>query len=230
LSFNSRFGILRKNIESGLSKVLVLFLIVFTLSILTYVADIESHIFNKYLLVNNILSASRETPWGIFTSLFTHISESHIINNMISLAFFLVILVVINAFLLKSEMNRRILMSSILMIFVPIISNLILILLFPEIKISGSSSIVYTVEGLCIGYSFCNSLKFRILLNHSRREEKPFVFFGINIIVFLSLFFNIILYPEFIFGFIQDYKLLIHTIPFYGGLICSLLILWFNKV
>jgi membrane associated rhomboid family serine protease len=231
VSVDSQLFNFREKIESSLVIVFFVFLIVFSLSILTYIADMEAHIFNKYLVVNNLLSASQETPWGIFTSLFTHINESHIINNIINLTIYLVILVAINSFLPKREMKRRIFTSSIFMFLVPIFSNLFLILSIPEIKISGSSSIVYTVIGLCLGFSFFNSLKIRVFKNGSRRERSiSLLFFSSNILVFLSVLFNAILIEELIFGFFKDYKILIHTLPFFGGLICSFVVLWIFKI
>ncbi len=77
VTIDSRLFDFRQKLENGFTMTLMVFLFVFTPSVIVYIADIEAHVLGRVSELSGLLAASRETPWGIFTSLFVHANESH---------------------------------------------------------------------------------------------------------------------------------------------------------
>lgn len=224
VSFDSRLFRLREKLESGLMMTLMVFLFVFTLSVIVYVADIEAHLLDSGSQLNELLAASRGTPWGIFTSLFVHANEGHLSSNMIALLFFLALLVATNALLPKAEMKKRILSSSLAIFIVPAILNSFWILLFPEVKIMGSSGIVYALEGSCLGFSMLNALELKRPAAHTPKERRITLASSLsNIVVCAVLLFNLIAAPETFLGSKFGIVIWLHAFSFCGGLLSALL-------
>ncbi|MDH5794476.1 MAG: rhomboid family intramembrane serine protease [Candidatus Bathyarchaeota archaeon] len=224
VSFDSRLFRLRQRLESGLTMALMIFLFVFTLSVIVYIADIEAHLLGSASQLNDLLAASRETPWGIVTSLFVHANEGHLSNNMIALFFFLVFLVATNALLPKAEMKKRIFSSSLAIFVVPVVLNVFWISLFPEVKIMGSSGIVYALEGSCLGFSMHNALELKRPTTYTSKERRITLASSLsNIVVCVILLLNLIVSPETFLGSKFEVVVWLHALSFCGGLLSAFL-------
>jgi membrane associated rhomboid family serine protease len=206
---------LYERLEYGFTIVFMAFLSVVTLSVMVYAA-------NEYAFssLNEILAVSRRTPWGIITSLFVHANEKHLLNNMIALFVFFLLLLGSNVFHSKGELKRRIFTTLLLMICIPIVLNLLFIIYFPELKLIGSSSIIYTLEGRCIGYSLINSLEPRKVRKSVQKERRVLLASSLsNLIVFVSFFLNLLLYPLLSPSTGLQLIVWIHSLAFTGGFV-----------
>ena len=182
---------LYERLEYGFTMVFMAFLSVVTLSVMVYVANDYG-----FSTLNEILAVSRRTPWGIITSLFVHADEKHLLSNMIALFVFFLLLLGSNVFHSEKELKHRILTTLPLIICLPVVLNLLFIIYFPELKLIGSSSIIYTLEGRCIGYSLINSLELRKVRKSVQKERRVLLASSLsNLIVFASFFLNVLLYP-----------------------------------
>jgi len=160
---------------------------------------------------------------GIITSFFVHADESHLFNNMIGLFLFLVLLVVSNVFLSKEELKRRIFGSIVTIFSVPVILNLSLIFLFPDVKMIGSSGIVYTLEGRCFGSSLLNALELRKIRKSVQNERKPLIASSLsNLVVFAGLLLNLILFPTTFLGSELEAIIWFHGTAFCAGFLTLL--------
>jgi len=204
---------LYERLEYGFTIVFVAFLPIVTLSVMVYVA-------NEYGLspLNEILAVSPRTPWGIITSLFVHADEKHLLNNMIALFVFFLLLLGSNVFHSRMELKHRILTTLPLIICIPIVLNLFFIVYFPELKLIGSSNIVYTLEGRCIGYSLINSLELSKARKSVQKERRMLLASSLlNVIVFVSFFLNVLLYPLLSVSTGLPLIVWIHRLAFIGG-------------
>jgi membrane associated rhomboid family serine protease len=81
-------------------KIFIIYSLVLLISLIFFAIS------QVYPFTNNILSASRTTPWGIITSIFAHVSFSHITLNMGSLflfMFFFLFVILLNQSKLRKE-------------------------------------------------------------------------------------------------------------------------------
>lgn len=224
MTIDSRLFYFREKLENGFTMTLMVYLFVFTLSVIVYIADIEAHVLGRVSELSGLLAASRKTPWGIFTSLFVHANESHLSNNMIALFVFLLFLVAVNALLPPAEMKKRIMASSLAIFFVPVLLNLFWILLFPEVRIIGSSGIAYALEGSCFGFSLLNALELKRPAAYSFKERKITVASSLsNIVVCAALLLSLIVAPDTFLGSSFEIVIWLHALSFCGGLLSSLL-------
>jgi membrane associated rhomboid family serine protease len=117
-----------------------------------------------YPNIENTLSASRATPWGIITSIFVHTNFWHLALNMGSLFAFMFLFAFCNStFALKTK--RRIEDFFLVSVFVFAVISNILWIAFTSNGSIGASGLVYAVEGVLIGFSLVSGLQ---LLNFSR--------------------------------------------------------------
>ena len=210
---------LYERLEYGFTIVFMVFLSIATLSVMIYVA-------NEYGFssLNEILAVSPRTPWGILTSLFVHANEKHLFNNMIALLVFFLLLLGSNVFHSKETLKQRILTALLIIICIPIILNLFFIFYLPELKLIGSSSIIYTLEGSCIGYSLINSLELRRIRKSAQKERRTLLASSLsNLIVFASFFLNIVLYPLLSPSTSLQLIVWIHSMAFTGGFVTIVL-------
>ncbi len=223
MSFDSRYYNFRQKLETGFMMVSIVFLVILSLSVILYIADMESRLSGRPNEFRDLLCASWQTPWGIVTSFFVHANEPHLTRNMIALLIFLVLFVTLNVFYTKKEMKRRILFSSIIIFIIPIISNLISIIVYPKVIIIGSSGIVYSLEGLCFTLSIINFMG----LKHKTRQltnETSVVLAAslINIIVCTMFIYNLIFFPELFLGSRNSIVIGVHALSFCGGCLSAL--------
>lgn len=195
------------------------FIAVLTVNIMIHVASIY-----RSSDIQEVLAASYETPWGIVTSLFVHSDVSHLLNNMTTLFLFLMLLLSSNIFLSKDELKSRIRNSFIIIFIVPMILNLFWIFLYRDVKILGSSGIVYTLEGMCFGFSFLNALEIRRLDSDPQRKNSE-LFFSLlfNIAVFVGFSLSLLISPTGFLGSTHDEIIRFHGISFSGGFIVAML-------
>jgi len=205
-------------LEDGFTIVFMVFVPVLVSSIMIYVAEIY-----RFSGLKEVLAASRETPWGIITSLFVHENEAHLLNNMIALFTFLMLLVTSNAFLPKEEAKRRILNSLVVIFLFPVVLNLSLILFFPEVRMIGSSGIVYALEGRCLGLSLLNALELRKIRNRIKNERKMLLASSLsNLTVFAGFLLNLALFPEVFLASGPQTTATFHSLAFFGGFLTVL--------
>ncbi|MCW4019947.1 MAG: rhomboid family intramembrane serine protease [Candidatus Bathyarchaeota archaeon] len=209
---------LYERLETGFTIVFLFFLLVLTLSVMVFVADMYS-----VPGLKEILAVSPRTPWGIVTSLFVHADEAHLLNNMIALFLFLMLLVASNMLFSKEEIKRRI-RSSLLAIFpIPVALNLSLIFLAPEITMIGSSGIVYTLEGTCLGFCLLNALELRKIRKYDKDERKTLLASALsNLMIFAGFVINLLLSPEAFLGSQHETIMGFHGISFAGGFVAAL--------
>lgn len=200
------------------------YLLVLTLSIMAY-ASIA--IFPS---LSDTLLASSQTPWGVITSIFIHLESQHLIANMVAFLVFLVLFVVINIFLPQEEKMRRE-RFLLLNIFVSaILSNLMWIILLPNVNATGASGLVYASEGVMLGFALLNSLKLKDIRKCC--PEKGKLVLGIrifNVIVFLSVFLQIVLAPIAFLNVSPRVNIFVHGIAFYISFVSTSATQWFKR-
>jgi membrane associated rhomboid family serine protease len=206
---------------SEFKRIFLTYLIVLIVSVTIFWV---SHFYSN---INNILSASRATPWGIITSIFAHSSISHLTFNMGSLFLFIFLFTFCNStFCLQTK--RKIENFFLGSIFVSaIISNVLWIILASNGSV-GASGLVYAVEGVLLGFSLINSLQIR---NFSRFRvqsisTKCLVFF--NILVGFVIIFQIFLSPDGFLNVGQGVNTIAHGVSFLLGLFASFI--WYSAI
>jgi membrane associated rhomboid family serine protease len=177
--------------------------------------------------VNEILSASRATSWGIITSIFAHTNISHLALDMGSLFLFIVLFTLCNStFLLRTKKKIETFFLASVFIFA-IISN-ILWIFFASKGTIGASGLVYAVEGVLIGFSLVNSLQ---ILNFSKFRVQSlstkYVVF-INIVVGFGVIAQILLSPDGFLNVGQGVNTIAHTVSFQLGFFASFI--WYSAI
>jgi membrane associated rhomboid family serine protease len=180
-----------------------------------------------YSIIDVILSASRATPWGIFTSIFVHSSTSHLALNMASLFLFMFLFAFCNS-TFPSYTKRRIENFFLVSIFVfAVISNVLWIILTSNGSV-GASGLVYAVEGVLIGFSIINSLQ---ILNFSKFRiqniSTKYVVF-INIVIGSAVIAQILLSPDSFLNVGQGVNTIAHGVSFLLGLFASFI--WYFAI
>jgi len=202
-----------EKLETGFTLIFMFYIAVLTTSIMIYVASLY-----EISGLQEVLAASRETPWGIVTSLFVHSDAPHLLNNMTALFLFLMLLLASNIFLSKNELKTRIRNSFLTIFAFPIMLNLFWIFFFPDIKIIGSSGIVYTLEGVCFGFSFLNAMEFRKFHLNSKMEKRQLLVSSLfNLAVFAGFFIALLVSPTGFLGSTHETTIWFHGISFCGG-------------
>jgi len=222
VAFESRRP-LHGRLEDGFTIVFMAFVSVLVSSIMIHVAEIY-----RSSGLKELLAASRKTPWGIITSLFVHDNEAHLLNNMIALFTFLMLLVTSNAFLPKEEMKRRIVSSLSVIFLLPVLLNLSFIFFFRDVRMIGSSGMVYALEGRCLGLSLLNALELRRIRNHIKNERKVLLASSLsNLTVFVGFLLNLALFPEVFLGSGPQTVATFHSLAFFGGFLTVLVyVVW----
>jgi membrane associated rhomboid family serine protease len=134
------------------------------------------------------LSVSRETPWGIITSIFSNNTFVDLKDNMFWLSFFLFTFAITNSLIQKDNIERRSIFVAITIFSAAIISN-IFWLLISKFPATGSSGMVFASGGVTLVFAFVNVPK---LIEDIKSRKKMgiaviilfFVFIGIGIILY----------------------------------------------
>jgi membrane associated rhomboid family serine protease len=192
---------------------LVCFLVLFT-CVLVFL------ILQAYPNLENTLSASRSSLWGIFTAVFTHSDLSHLTNNMVLLSFFIFLFALCSStFNLQSK--RKIESFFLVSIFAcAVLANILWIALTPNRSI-GASGLVYAVEGSLASFSLYNGLQ---LLDFSKFKTQSisikYVVF-LNILACLSVLIQIVLSPVIFLNIGQNINSTAHGSSFLLGFFIS---------
>jgi len=206
--------------ETTFLLIFVFYIIVLTINIMVHVASIYTAPSLK-----EDLASSLKTPWGIVTSLFVHSDTPHLINNMVVLFIFLLLLLSLNLLYSKNELKSQIMNSIITIFSIPILLNAFWAICHPEIKVYGSSGIVYALQGVCFGFSFLNSLKIRKIRWISRVEKRHLLLiFLFNIIVFTIFIIGFIVSPIEILGDKDEATVWLHGFSFFFGFITVIML------
>ncbi len=197
----------------------------FIFSIFTVVLNVMVYVADLYTVsgLKDLLAASPRTPWGIVTSFFVHADEVHLLNNMVSLFLFLMLFVGSNAFLSKKEVKMRI-ASTLLAIFsVPATLNFFVLIVYPYMQIIGSSGIVYTLEGMCLGFSLLNALQLRRMQSKVKDEKQLLLVSSLfNLAVVVGFLLSLSIYPLLVFGGRYETALWFHAIAFSCGFLSAM--------
>ena len=171
---------------------LIGFLIVLILSVLLLAVTTENQ------SIYNLLSDSRQTPWGVVTSIFVHSGSVHLASNVTALFTYVVLFVLVQGSLTPSDKKRR---SQFLLldIFISGILANILFLLVSTGSAAGASGVVYASEGVVTGFAlftaFPNRLTSEGLREHllSKRQRSR----GLpGLVIFIVLFLEATLFPR----------------------------------
>jgi membrane associated rhomboid family serine protease len=173
-----------------------------------------------YPNIENTLSASRSTPWGIITSIFAHINISHLALNMGGLFLFMFLFAFCNStFILKSK--RRVEIFFLVSVFVfAVISNVLWIALTPNPSI-GASGLVYAVESSLAGFSFANGLQLLYFSKFKAQSVSTMYIVFMNIVVFSVMLIQIVQSPDIFLNVGQGVNIIAHGISFLLGFLIS---------
>ena len=139
--------------------------------------------------VNDILAASRSTPWGIVSSIFAHSSLAHFGLNMAGLFIFVLMFTFSNS-TYSSQNKKKVERFTLFSIFLfAILSNVLWVILTPRPSV-GASGLIYAVMGIVTGFSLFNGLQ---ILNFSKLKTQE----GATLVVMLmSLFLSILIVAQ----------------------------------
>lgn len=103
----------------------------------------------------NLFSASRSTPWGVFTSLFINLSFPNFFNNFLAIFAFLLFFILGNNYLQQTEKRKRNLFSTITIFVSAIIANIIWVVANPN-PAFGASGITFSLAGVVLVFALFN--------------------------------------------------------------------------
>ncbi len=149
-------------------------------------------------LLQDQLSNSRATWWGAVTSIFVHYGILHLAGNVIALFAFIVLFVILQAYLTVEEKNRRSLFLLWNVFFSGILAN-VFFLLVSSGSAAGASGVVYGSEGVVAGFALFivfpedfNRAKFKEHFLGKTNKRRGLV----GLVVFASFFLEATLFPR----------------------------------
>lgn len=189
------------------SRTLLGFFLIF--SIICYI------IFNlsiTFTWITTKLMASKETPWGVFTSLFIHRNLNDLLLNLLSLGSFFLIYTFSNIHLLSKERSKRSSFFLVSIIFSTLLSNFIWILIV-DIGTIGASGLIYSSEGAVTGFCLLNSwyLYDEIQTKNNKENRGSLI---INLLIFTAIIAWIVFYTNSFLSYNRDVNVLIHGSSF----------------
>jgi len=177
------FQIIIDNLTLLLKRYAIMIASIFTIIILTFLVDTWKSISGKNLIL--ILSLSKNTPWGILTSMFIHKDFYHLYYNILSFLYYSLILlgayIIENIFIDRAEMSA---LSQTLAYIIVIFTSQTIpsIKLFFDIynqqnivMIYGLSQVVFGIIGLLGSSIFVPFSLFLVKQIEKTREIKPVV-------------------------------------------------------
>ena len=210
--------LLREKLETSFTMAFIFSIFTLVLNIMVYVADLYT-----VSGLKDLLAASPRTPWGIVTSFFVHADEVHLLNNMFSLFFFLMLFVASNAFLSEKEVKMRIAPTLLAIFSIPATLNFFVLIVYPYMQIIGSSGIVYTLEGMCLGFSLLNTLEFRRMQSKVQYEKQLLLVSSLsNLTIVVGFLLSLSIYPLLVFGGKYETALWFHAIAFSCGFLSAM--------
>jgi membrane associated rhomboid family serine protease len=163
--------------------------------------------------------ASRETPWGVFTSLFIHRNLNDLLLNLLGLGSFFLIYTFSNIHLLSKERSKRSSFFLVSIIFSALLSNFIWILIV-DIGTIGASGLIYSSEGEVTGFCLLNSWNIYDEIKTNNKENRGSLI--INLLIFSAIIAWIIFYTNSFLSYNRDVNVLIHGFSFVIAFILSI--------
>lgn len=179
--------------------------------------------------ISDLLSASRTTPWGIFTSIFTHSDPSHLAFNMGSLILFLLLFAFCNSTFDLEKKRRMVQFLLVSALIFAVISNILWIALETKGAI-GASGFVYAVEGILLGFALFSSLQ---LCNLSKLREQRIstkIVLFLNIIISFVIVLQVLLSTDIFLAVGQGINSFVHGVSFLLGMFGSAIWCYFEKL
>src|SRR5207249_2241141 len=169
--------------------------------------------------LNDLLSSTRETWWGVFTSMFVHSGIEHFANNMGSLFLFLLLFAISNEHFSPQDQRARASFFRWNLFGSAILANVLFLLRFNVLS-RGASGIVFAAEGLILGFAFViafppsfarGELRKHFLSNENKKRTLR------NLAIFVVLFGWFVISPgQFLFAG-PGVNSLVHFYAFYIG-------------
>jgi membrane associated rhomboid family serine protease len=179
--------------------------------------------FSVYPPINSILAASRATPWGVVTSIFVHLSLTHLASNMIGLFVYTLLFAFCNSSL-TPENKRKIEPFFLICVFgSAIAANICWVCLTPARSL-GASGIVYAVQGVLLGFSLINGLSILDWKRFKIQKKSTQFIILINIVVIILFLSQILLSPRIFLSVAVGVNILVHFVSFYLSL--AITIVW----
>ena len=197
------------------SRTLLSFFLIF--SILCYI------IFNisiNFTWITTKFMASKETPWGVFTSLFIHRNLNDLLLNLLGLGSFFLIFTFSNIHLLSKERSKRASFFLASIIFSALLSNFIWILII-DIGTIGASGLIYSSEGAVTGFCLLNSwyIYDEIKTKNNKENRGSLI---INFLIFSAIIAWIVFYTNSFLSYNRDVNVLIHGSSFVVAFILAI--------
>jgi len=192
-------------------KILLVYLLVLLLSGSVYIAS------TVYPDVNMSLAASRNTPWGIVTSIFAHSSLSHFGLNMGGLFIFALLFVFSNS-TYSVQNKKRVERLTLFSVFVfAIISNVLWVILTPNPSV-GASGLLYAVIGIVTGFSLFNGLQIVNFSKFKTQEAATVCVILINMLLSILLMAQVFQDPQLFLNIGAGVNVIAHGVSYLLGL------------
>ena len=200
----------------------ILFLAFLVILSLSSVVHILSQSFPFML---ELLATSPQTPWGVVTSIFSHLNDGHLLANMAGLLSAFAFFFMSNVFLSKEERNHRIRFILVVSFSSAILCNVLFVVITPQYSSTGASGLVYGSEGIVTGLSLLNSFNIFDLRRYDEKRMNPLFFVYLyNAGIFLLFIVGIILNPALFLGVGQNVNVFTHGVSFVLSLILTVFV------
>lgn len=193
--------------------------LVMAVSVLIYI--------NQFLFptLKGISVASGQTPWGVVTSLFVHLSIDHLALNMLGLLVFSALFSATNLFLDDHEKRTRSIFIVIVVFWMAIFSNALWIFLIPSRGTAGASGIIFALQGGVLGFALLNGIDLKDVRKEQdrKRRAKLVAFHMFNITVFVGFFVQIVFAPGIFLNVATTVNLFVHSVAFFGAFLLAVM-------
>ncbi|MEW6593060.1 MAG: rhomboid family intramembrane serine protease, partial [Candidatus Hadarchaeota archaeon] len=193
-------------------------------------------------LIQESLSLAPDKPWGVLTSAFVHGDAGHLLNNIQGFALSCVFFLLAN-FGLNLKERRHISRLFAWLIFISAFASDAVELVIWQLSATtgvssfGSSGIVYASLGVVLSSAiFSSGMNLEKLRMAKRRKKSPLkakdmVIPALSVIIFLIIFLELVLTPEFFFSVGPGVDVFAHEFGFFLGFASSFLMFvrWMSK-
>ena len=182
------------------------------------VASVEVFLFSQGIpIVNGILAASRNTPWGVFTSIFVHQSWGHLVINMTILLLFVMFFTSMNSTLSISNKRKYQKFFMIAAFIFAVVSNILWVALNTGSTV-GASGLAYGVIGIVTSSSILNGLQILSKKQLNKQSTQTVSVILMNIILGSTLVFQVFQNPQVFLNINQGVNIIVHGVSFVLGL------------
>jgi membrane associated rhomboid family serine protease len=197
------------------SRILLVFFIIFSI-----VCSIVFNVLIIFPRITTSLIASRETPWGVFTSLFIHRNINDLFTNLLSLGSFFLIYTFSNFHLLYEERSKRAVFFLVSIMFSALLSNFIWIIIV-DIGTIGASGLIYASEGVVTGFCLLNLWDiYDEMKTKNNKENRGNLI--INLLIFIAICAWMVFYTNSFLSYSREVNVLIHGSSFIIGFILAI--------